>query len=572
MFAHNPRKLKFDKSIIETDVISDFNSLRLFLQPLERQSLPEDVRREICSVIEGAKGLIVPRPRDVSGISATSKAAQVNALEAEIHSFDRDQKHGYMEVFEGPQRIRGLAGSGKTVVLAMKAALTHLKDPDASIVFTFYTRSLYQHVRRLITRFYRQYNDQDPDWDKLLIMHAWGGRTRAGVYYNACLENGITPLTYSDVSQSPNPFDAVCKDLLKRTEIRPLYDYVFVDEGQDFPSSFLRIALSLAKNRKFVYAYDELQNIFQADIPSTESIFGEHFELDEDVVLKKCYRNPREVLVCAHSLGFGLYGDRIVQMLENREHWQDLGYEVRSGTFEEGKQVDIERLAINSPNSISKHGDISSIVAFTRMKNAREEVDYVAAKIANDIREEGLNPEDIVVVCADDRYARRYFSALQEILSAEQIRTNNLNADTFSGDVFTREKSVTLSSVHRAKGNEGYSVYVMGVDALFLRPTVRTRNLIFTAMTRAKAWLNITGVGTAAQAFEKELNLAKRNFPHLRFTYPSASEIKIMKRDLLETSQERLEKALAAALDEIPEEDIAKVIAKLKRGRGKKFR
>ena len=41
--------------------------------------------------------------------------------------------------------------------------------------------------------------------------------------------------------------------------------------------------------------------------------------LDEDVVLHKCYRNPLEVLVCAHALGFGIYGKKIVQMLENEE-------------------------------------------------------------------------------------------------------------------------------------------------------------------------------------------------------------------------------------------------------------
>ncbi len=80
-----------------------------------------------------------------------------------------------MAVLDGPQRVRGLAGSGKTVVLAMKAALTHLRYPDAIILYTFYTKNLYQHIQRLITRFYRQFDDRDPNWSNLRIMHAWGG-------------------------------------------------------------------------------------------------------------------------------------------------------------------------------------------------------------------------------------------------------------------------------------------------------------------------------------------------------------------------------------------------------------
>ena len=102
----------------------------------------------------------------------------------------------------------GLSGSvdwpdqEKTVVLAMKAALTHLRHPKASIAFTFHTKSLYQHVRRLITRFYRQYNDQDPDWDRLHVLHAWGGRSTPGIYYNACLAAGVSPMTFGRLNGS----------------------------------------------------------------------------------------------------------------------------------------------------------------------------------------------------------------------------------------------------------------------------------------------------------------------------------------------------------------------------------
>ncbi|TBZ96334.1 hypothetical protein E0H56_04370 [Rhizobium leguminosarum bv. viciae] len=555
----------------ETVVVRDRSSLRTFLSAYEMDPLSADEFREICSVLEGAKGLIVPRPRELDDLPENSRASKINSLEAEIASFDKDQKHGYMEVFAGPQRIRGLAGSGKTVVLAMKAALTHLRYPDATIVYTFYTRSLYQHVKRLITRFYRQYDDQDPDWDKLHIMHAWGGRGRAGVYYEACRSHGVTPLTYSDVSDQPSPFDFVCSNLIERTDIKQSYDYVFVDEGQDFPASFLRLCLALARESKFVYAYDELQNIFQAEIPSVESVFGEGFKLQEDIILKKCYRNPREVLVAAHSIGFGIYGDKIVQMLENADHWKDLGYELK-GELAEGKEARILRPEANSPSSISKTSDISEIIRVKVCAEVREEMAATAQSVVNDVQKEGLKPEDIVVLCADDRYAKRYFSALTVELAKHGIATNNLSGDSYSGDVFTRENAVTLTSVHRAKGNEGYSVYVMGIDALFNRPSVRTRNLAFTAMTRAKAWLTITGLGDAAARFAEEIDKAKKNFPYMIFEYPGEERLKVMKRDLEETPQQRLERALEGLTDEVNEEVVKAALTKIAASRKKVFK
>lgn len=46
-------------------------------------------------------------------------------------------KKAAFEIPEGPQRIRGLAGSGKTIVLALKAAYLHTQYPDMKIAVTF---------------------------------------------------------------------------------------------------------------------------------------------------------------------------------------------------------------------------------------------------------------------------------------------------------------------------------------------------------------------------------------------------------------------------------------------------
>src|SRR5207253_2531381 len=95
----------------------------------------EDIYLETISTIEGAKGLIRPSKREIEELPEDTKGRLAAQLESEITTFDRKQKDGSLMPFAGPQRIRGLAGSGKTVVLAMKAAITHVRDPKAQILY-----------------------------------------------------------------------------------------------------------------------------------------------------------------------------------------------------------------------------------------------------------------------------------------------------------------------------------------------------------------------------------------------------------------------------------------------------
>ena len=186
--------------------------------------MSEEMFRELVATIEGAKGLIRPKKRNISDHLDTSKGRQAEMLEAAIMLFDHQQKHGMMGRINGPQRIRGLAGSGKTVVLAMKVAQTLLHEPEAKIAYTFYTKSLYQHVKRLITRFYRQFDDRDPDWEKSVhILHAWGGTSNPGLYSVACEKNGVQPISYRQAAArtAGDKFDFACKTFLKDQQLRP---------------------------------------------------------------------------------------------------------------------------------------------------------------------------------------------------------------------------------------------------------------------------------------------------------------------------------------------------------------
>jgi superfamily I DNA and RNA helicase len=541
---------------IDVEIVLNEKQLTAMITELTGSPIDADIYDEILATIEGSKALERPKSRQLEGTAINSKGRQAFLVESEIAKFDRQQRRSYAKPIDGPQRIRGLAGSGKTVVLAMKAALTHLRNPEATIVYTFYTKSLYQHIQRLITRFCRQFDDRDPDWSKLKVMHAWGGQANPGVYHQVCKHHEQPPITFTDAhSLSANPFEYVCKELLKRVQPQPMYDFVFVDEGQDFPATFLRLCHSISKGGKFIWAYDELQTIFQAKAPSAQEIFGQDkdgkslVELSEDIVLSTCYRNPRELLICAHAIGFGLYRGKPVQMMENREHWEDIGYKFISGDFSQGQMLVLERPEENSLTIISDKSGTDEIIKVACFDTAVDEVNGVVESISEDIKD-GLRADDILVITADDRNAKYYLGLLGKALTDVNIQSYNVHALSYGLPEFHRENFVTLSTVHKAKGNEAFMVYILGVDACFDPDTVRNRNKLFTAMTRAKGWVRLTGVGEPTKKLQAEILAAKAKSPRLEFVYPNHSDLQIMRRDLEESAipKARAEKLLEDAL------------------------
>lgn len=538
--------------------IYDYNKLAQYIKGNTKEPLSMSVYMDLIATIDGSRGIVRPKTRQITKLDTHSKGFMANKIEAEINVFDQQQKHGAISVLDGVQRIRGLAGSGKTVILAMKAAQMHLREPNARILYTFYTRGLYQHIQRLITRFYRQFDDKDPDWSKISILHAWGGKTIEGVYSNACFANDVPPISFSEAYQmhSKDAFDTVCTNLLNKVSISPMYDYIFVDEGQDFPPSFLRLCVELVEKQRVIYAYDDLQAIWQKRAPTPTDIGGVYedgkpkMELTDDIVLYKCYRNPRELLVCAHALGFGIYGNKIVQMLQNKAHWEDIGYIVKEGTFKTGSSTTIERPVKNSLRTISEEYDPEEIVETKVYDEFDDEIDGVALQIKDNI-DDGLRPDDILVEVVDDRAAKSYLSALSSALAKYKIRANNIHTDVYGIKDFYKDDHVTLSTVHKAKGNEAFIVYVVGVDALFASwAGPRERNMLFTAMTRAKGWVRISGMGESAAKCMDEIKQALHYFPNIHFKYPSEEDLRIMQRDLDQKAIQKLEaeRALELAL------------------------
>lgn len=122
---------EFDEDNLDVEVLQSNTDIHRFLEDSKDENLiDEEVMREIYSIIENSTAIVKPKERKVDNEDKTSKAYILKMLEEEIANFDEEQKYAALSQLDGPQRIRGLAGSGKTIILCMKAAILHLKYPD----------------------------------------------------------------------------------------------------------------------------------------------------------------------------------------------------------------------------------------------------------------------------------------------------------------------------------------------------------------------------------------------------------------------------------------------------------
>lgn len=133
--------------------------IKAFFRNCKNEEISSDVMEEIFSVIDSAASIVKAKERFVDESDTTSKAYILRRLEAEIANFDDKQKYAALSQLDGPQRIRGLAGSGKTIILCIKAAILHLRNPKLQILYTFTTKSLHDYIEAFPcrTRYVKSY-------------------------------------------------------------------------------------------------------------------------------------------------------------------------------------------------------------------------------------------------------------------------------------------------------------------------------------------------------------------------------------------------------------------------------
>lgn len=506
--------------------ISDLNSEKALLPPNNILSNKELI--EIISLFQNTFNLIKYDERKIEKDGSIGFC--IKKRSEEIANFDENQFNGIYTKKDSNLRIRGLAGSGKTIILVKKMAYIHFKNPEANLCYVFYTISLKQYITKLFCDFYKEFVPYgEPDFSKINIMHCWGGKYNEGFYSKICNVSNNISVPYS-IGTS---LESISRELLDTLKYDlNIYDYVFLDEAQDFGINFFHLVLkSLNENGKLIYAYDEMQTLGdnKAPVPTKNEIFGNHE--CEDIDLKRCYRTPKEILVTAHALGLGIYRDvrkPIVNMIEDIKVWESIGYEVVDGELKYGSYVKLDRKQIY-PNLISDP------IRFQKFANSTQQYEYVTNEIKQLIENEEVLADDILIIDLDDKNIKSNSMKFKEIFyttledntnffnNGQWLKTINV-VDKGNPKLFKLENSIAYTTIYRAKGNEANIVFILNCDAISSLEST-SRNCLFTAMTRSKFLVYILD-SNGTTNYEEEIKKVKDNNYVLEFNYPTKGELK----------------------------------------------
>lgn len=510
--------------------------------------LSGDRWKQLLGVIGGTSLFRPPSRRFFVNPETPTRGAIVARMREHLAKFDLEQEHLAKRIPPGPQRIRGVAGSGKTVLLCQKAAHMHLKHPDWTIALVFFSRTLrdpiIDHLDRWLRRFSRDRVQYDPDSPNLRVFHAWGSRDQPGLYRLLCETAGVRSLS-ADEAGGKTPQDNLaraCSHLLQTAPVPDIFDALLIDEAQDlvadealkfrdkqpfFWMAYQSLRPVSQRDRRLIWAYDELQALQCLTVPTADELFGDELGqmvagfypdgLPKTIVLRRGYRTPAPVLTVAHAIAFGLLhrGGALTQ-IRSPGDWRSLGYDVKTDVtssqtpFRPGQQVTIAphpQADFDPPHPLPQWWERSAI-EFETYASRSEELAALADRLVYNLRVDGLRPsrELLVIILGTGSAAGQLEAQVAHFLIGQgldifipgQPECNCLPRErrTPRSDRFWCEGGITLSRIHQAKGQEADLVYLVGLDRLAASvESVTVRHQLFIALTRTRGWVRLSGIG-----------------------------------------------------------------------------
>ncbi len=301
--------------LIEKSKSSNFDSIDEILECAKLDNTVEQRNADFLI------SLLIGSINDISRIGGNYPDTLLDQVKKKIILFDGDQSRFIYSNSFAKKRItiQGLAGTGKTELLLHKLKDLYVKDKNCKIAFTCFNKILSQSMQKRVPDFFNFMRvEEQIKWnERLWVMSSWGsGRSKnSGMYSYICSYYGIEFYSYS----YNHTFDDVCKmaieELDKKGNIGCCFDYVLIDESQDFPESFFDLCEKVTKNTVYL-AGDIFQDIYDRSINKS---------VKSDYLLNKCYRTDPKTLMFAHAVGMGLYEKPVIRWLDDDE-WESCGY------------------------------------------------------------------------------------------------------------------------------------------------------------------------------------------------------------------------------------------------------
>ena len=446
------------KCLFSEDLSDDFESRqaqRTFLSTIKRAAK----RKFFPTLLEPQelktlRYLIFPEVRIHSVRSNEACTLRTPQQTETLRALDLEQERTAKSILEGHRVLKGVAGSGKTLVVSCRAKYLKKLQPAWRVLIVCYNISLCQYIRQLLT-----------------VAEPNASQDGIDVYHYHGLVKALTGANLGKLaSESQDEWDArvgtILREEIASGKLTQRYDAILIDEGQDFAVEWLHSLTELLDENSdsLLFCLDPAQNIFGRKV-SYKSV-GIKVQGKRPISLKKSYRNTAEILSVAR----------------------------RFSKVQDTKLGPDEDLAIESelfPLDANRHGPSPQIVC---RGSSAEQIGFILDTIHSLTESGACSWCDIGVL-----YTARSFATQLSPLFRERFGDDRLYWVTESQQskmsLDLASPSVKLSTIESAKGMEFRLVFLVGLDTLPRpeRDEADERKLAYVGLTRAQDLLYLLG-------------------------------------------------------------------------------
>ncbi|WP_033915880.1 DEAD/DEAH box helicase [Campylobacter sputorum] len=473
--------------------------------------------------IEFLISLLTGSINDIENIKIEDSENLLDKIKNKIVLFDTDQTNFIYKPSTKDDKIiqiQGLSGTGKTELLLHKLKQIYTSRDDLKVFFTCHNITLANLLKERIPAFFNFMKvEKQIEWNKQLwVDRAWGSESNpnSGLYSYICKFYNIDFLSFKTGRNYENIFKIALENInkIKQEDFEFAFDYILIDERQDFPDVFFELCKKITKYKVYA-AGDIFQNIFDYNISSRVD--------NVDYILNRCYRTEPKTLMFAQAVGMGLFEEKKLNWLKDEE-WKMCGY-------------NIERLSGYmhlSRDPIRRFEDIDSdknsvIIKQIDLENGNEIINIIEElRISNPT----IKPEDIAIIMLDnDKYIYKLADKL------EQLIAQRFNWGVSKGYIEKRKIQNTLhiTNTNNAKGLEFPFVLCISKK---LMDDYRYRNSFYTMMTRSfiQSYFLVND-NTNLDKQQDGLKIINEN-NHIKTKIPSEKEMQEIENTIIKVNKE----------------------------------
>lgn len=436
---------------------------------------------------------------------------QIQEMEVALKEATQQQKDLGRADLRGHHRLfRGVAGSGKSMMLALSVAHTLLKyreerQPDLfaprgqqqqqRVLVTCFNRTLVHYLRqRIEDRFGRLAWDR-PSPGSLTVTH-FEGLVRQLEGQCAALQTG---LSFREKEQRAGGMCEAIDRLEDQARDALLYDAVYVDEAQDLTPSEIRFLMRLARRdaaggQTLVIFYDNAQNIYGVPTPVWSDL-GVNI-VGRTVFLDQCLRNTRQTLEFAFNVLVGSYAPE-GQRVTTRQFADVASLKQRGLVEEKDGRFEVYFAPRNGP---APHISV--------YPSRRAEIAGTVAEVRRLVTEQKVIPSDVLVLYPSHwPYKDPLWRGLQDAIGPEhRVRPVDREHEANKRLPLMEEGVLTVSTIASAKGYDAPIVFLLGADEL--GTDTQHRALFYVGITRAKLRVVVSGMAKPERTLLDEIAAA----------------------------------------------------------------